>query len=433
MHQDPVVSLFQKKLKSYLLTLGLSSMIAQKISEQTFFKWNSKKELEITCKDEFYFDQIISQKIDAIKNIVESKSSHEVTEPLRSQNLNDKIRENDIDDESRHFILHSGNAGVHFIFQPPSEKKAFLLDELTFIYGNTGLGKTHALREIGRIFKKNHPQKTVLYVTSNDFVYDIVHRGIRAGKMQEIRKKYTSCDLLCFDDVQFLQKKDACQSEFFSIFSYLRERKKSIFLASSLHPKEMHNMDERLKGRFLQGTMIHLQLPSLADKQTLVEQKCENAKISINNDTVSYICSKISSNICEIDGIIREIIFHKNSKKDSDDNLLAILVLKNRYPDDVQKNTLSVESIKKAVSEFFQVKISDLGGLSRQKKIVQARHIAMYLMRDALNLSVLHIAQSFNRTNHTTVIHAVNKIKKELQTDKNTLNFILSIKSKLNL
>ncbi|MBX9702857.1 MAG: chromosomal replication initiator protein DnaA [Silvanigrellaceae bacterium] len=297
-----------------------------------------------------------------------------------------------------------------------------------FIYGATGLGKTHLLHSVGNEIFKHEKNTKILYVTSADFVNEVIH-AIRFGKMEEVRKKYYACDVLLVDDIQFLENKDACQVEFFHTFNELYQRRKQIVITSDKFPKDIPNIEERLKSRFMQGLLVDVEPPGFEDRVAIIETKSRLLGLSLNHEIIFLIATHLKTNVRVIEGVLKTLLMsqHMNGMPPSIDfinNLLKRVV-------GFQAPSLDITTIQKAVANHFHVKFSELMGQNRTKHFVTARHIAMYLARDMLCLPVIDIAKSFGKKDHTTVVHALAKIKELLEEDLEIRNEFLQIRKKI--
>lgn len=286
-----------------------------------------------------------------------------------------------------------------------------------FLYGPTGLGKTHLLHAVGNEILKTKPDFHVLYITSNDFVNDVIHRGIKAGRMEDVRRKYRSCEVLLVDDIQFLENKDACQTEFFHIFNELCQRKKQIVITSDKFPKDIPNIEERLKSRFLQGLLLDIEPPGFEDRVALIETKAKQSLLGLDQDACFLIAKYAKTNVREIEGFLNDLMLLKgvSATWQPKDHLMP--VLKKRFPSCFMGAHIDFAAIQIAVASYFQIKVADLMSPLRQKKVVLARHVAMFFSKEILNLQIVDISESFGKKDHTTALHAINKIKEMCERD----------------
>jgi chromosomal replication initiator protein len=297
-----------------------------------------------------------------------------------------------------------------------------------FIYGSTGLGKTHLLHAVGNEIQRNRPEWHVRYVTSEDFVLDFM-RAVRHNKHHEFRNKYRQVDVLLVDDIQFLERKDSTQLEFFHTFNELYQSKKQIVITSDQYPKTIPNIEERLKSRFLQGLIASIEPPTFEDRVGIIEVKASNFGLKLRRDHIEFIATHVKSNVREITGVLKTLLVNQSIKGEAP-SLEAIQQLLRK---DMRAQSSGVEllSIQKAVSAHFGIKFQDLMSSSRKENFVLPRHVAMYLARDMLPLTTTEIALAFGRKDHTTVLNAVRRISDLIEQDASTLATVKELRRKL--
>ena len=300
-----------------------------------------------------------------------------------------------------------------------------------FIYGATGLGKTHLLHSVGNEIIQKIPDAKILYITSEDFVNDVIHRGIRVGKMDEVRSKYSACDVLLVDDIQFLEKKDACQIEFFHTFNELYQKRKQIVITSDKFPKDIPNIEERLKSRFLQGLLVDIEPPGFEDRVAIIETKANLIGLKINQEISFLIATHAKTNVREIQGLLKDLLMNQHMTGRSPTIESVTTILKRRFPTGNVESTIDTAAIQKVVANHFQIKMADLMGQSRQQKFVIARHIAMFLAKELIGLQIVSIANAFGKKDHTTVLHAMSKVKELLDKDDEFRGNFIQIKRKI--
>jgi len=284
-----------------------------------------------------------------------------------------------------------------------------------FIYGGVGLGKTHLLNAIGIEILKQYPNWRVIYVTGERFTNDVIS-AIRYGKNYEFRKKYREkCDMLLIDDIQFIAGKERTMEEFFHTFNTLYEARKQIVLTSDQLPKDIPNLEERLKSRFGWGLMADIQSPDFETRMAILRKKAEEDNIILPDDVCEFISMLVTNNVRDLEGsLIRVSAFASLAKLPINLDLTKE-VLKNIFAD--IKPKLSVENIQSKVADFYNLKISDLKSKRRHKNLAVPRQIAMYLCKTHLAVSFPELGNRFGGKDHTTVMHAVSKIKKCLVND----------------
>lgn len=292
-----------------------------------------------------------------------------------------------------------------------------------FIYGGVGLGKTHLMQAIGNaILEKYKGKLKPKYVTSEKFTSDVIW-GIRNKRMEDIKKKYRDCDVLIIDDIQFIGGKKATEEEFFYTFNTLYENSKQIILSSDRPPQSIPTLEERLRSRFEGGLQTDIGLPEYEMRIAIIKSKLLENDRSLNEEVIDLIARKVKKNVREIEGVLNKILFYREAKRVDLTTKEVEDVIKKSVKDFSQR--VSEDQILKAVAEFYNVAPEELTGRVRKKEVVEPRQVAMYLIRDILEMSYPHIGEKMGR-DHTTAIHAVEKISQEI--NKNS-----SLNQKINL
>ncbi len=298
-----------------------------------------------------------------------------------------------------------------------------------FIYGATGLGKTHLLHSVGNEILRQHPNWNIKYVTSVDYMNELI-QSIRFYKQEEFRKRYNHVDVLLVDDIQFLESKDSTQLEFFHTFNDLFQKKKQIVITSDKYPKDIPNIEERLKSRFLQGLIADIEPPGFEDRVAIIETKARALSLKLTRDVILHIAAHVKSNVREIQGILNNLAMTQSmtgappSIESTNAHLRRII----RVP----TQSLDLPAIQKAVASHFGIKLSELMSQDRSQRLVIPRHIAMYLSRELLGSATTEIAEAFGKKNHTTVMHAVEKVKELMEKDASTRAIVNELKRKLD-
>jgi len=314
------------------------------------------------------------------------------------------------------FVVGNGNRFAHAAALAVAETPATAYNPL-FIYGGVGLGKTHLMQAIGYSVLKSFPRMRVLYITCEMFTNDLID-SIQTGKMQEFRNKYRTIDLLMVDDVQFLAGKERTQEEFFHTFNTLHEAGKQILVSSDRPPKEIPTLEERLLSRFEWGLTADVQPPDFETRIAILRKKADLVEVSVPDEVLHVIASKISSNIRELEGaLIRVVAFASLSAKDISVSLVE-QVLKDMINPLKGRSSISIDLIKKTVAEYYTVRIDDMSAKIRTKEIANARQVAMYLSRELTSSSLPKIGDEFGGRDHTTVMHAYAKVKDAIKDDK---------------
>ncbi len=294
-----------------------------------------------------------------------------------------------------------------------------------FMYGGVGLGKTHLMHAIAQHIKNKNKKLKIAYVTSEKFTNDLIN-SIRDKKQEEFRNKYRNMDILLIDDIQFVAGKESTQEEFFHTFNTLYEANKQIIISSDRPPKEIPTLEDRLRSRFEWGLITDIQPPDLETRIAILRKKVQLENMTISDDILYFIADRIQSNIRELEGaLIRLAAF--SSLNGCETNLtMASEVLKNLLPPK-QTKQINIQLIHQVVSEFFHVKMEDLKSKRRTRNIAFPRQIAMYLTREMTDLSLPKIGEYFGGRDHTTVIHACERVQSELQADETLQNNINKI------
>ncbi|MBP2058899.1 chromosomal replication initiator protein [Lactobacillus colini] len=298
-----------------------------------------------------------------------------------------------------------------------------------FIFGGVGLGKTHLMQAIGHKMLDENPDAKVLYIQSETFVNDFIN-SIKNKTQAAFREKYRTCDLLLVDDIQFFAKKEGIQEEFFHTFETLYNDQKQIVMTSDRLPNEIPSLSERLVSRFAWGLQVEITPPDLETRIAILRKKAESDGMNINDDTLNYIATQIETNIRELEGALVKVQAHATIEK-SDINIgLAKDALTDLKL--VQKNRgLQIPKIQEVVANYFQITTEELKGKKRVKHIVVPRQIAMYLSRELTDASLPKIGQEFGGKDHTTVMHANEKIEHAIKTDTEIKTAVYDLKSML--
>lgn len=292
-----------------------------------------------------------------------------------------------------------------------------------FIYGGVGLGKTHLVQAIGNEILAKTPKKRVVYVTSEKFTDDFINFIQKGkGKVNEFgssfKDKYRSADLLLIDDIQFLSGKEGTQEEFFHTFNTLYQNNKQIVLTSDRPPKAIAGLEDRLVSRFEGGMIADIGLPDLETRKAILEEKCKERNIELNNDILDYIASNIQHNIRELEGALSRIIAYKQLNNNDPDLTVVKKILTNIISDPKRK-AITPKQILEVVANFYDIKTELLLQKNRKKEIAWPRQIAMYLMREEAKTSYPTIGQEIGGRDHTTAMHAYEKVLQEIESDDN--------------
>lgn len=310
------------------------------------------------------------------------------------------------------FVVGNSNRFAHAASLAVAESPAKSYNPL-FIYGGVGLGKTHLLQAIGNMARRQNISSRILYISSERFMNDFI-QSIQSGKQLDFRNKYRSVDILLIDDIQFWEGKEATQEEFFHTFNVLYEAQKQIVATSDSHPKEIR-LEERLRNRFEMGLITDIQEPDLETRIAILRKKAENEKIFVPNDVIQFLAHQVKANIRELEGCMLKITaFSALTGREISVDMVQE-VLRDSLPRDERK--ISVESIQRLVAERYHCRFADMRSKKRTKQIAFPRQIAMFLARELTQHSLSEIGAFFGGKDHTTIIHACEKIEDLLSKD----------------
>ncbi|MGV3103524.1 chromosomal replication initiator protein DnaA [Rothia sp. 32237D007AR] len=306
------------------------------------------------------------------------------------------------------FVIGQSNRFAHAAAFAVSETPASAYNPL-FIYGGSGLGKTHLLHAIGHYAKSLYPGLRVRYVNSEEFTNDFIN-SIRDNNGITFKQIYRNVDMLLIDDIQFLAGKDSTQEEFFHTFNALHNHQKQVVITSDLPPKQLTGFAERMRSRFEWGLITDVQPPELETRIAILSKKAQNEGLDVPDDVMEYIASHISTNIRELEGALIRVTAFASLQGQPADMQLAEQVLKDLLLDDGAQE-ITASQVLQATAEYFDVTIEDLRSKSRSRTLVNARQIAMYLLRELTDMSLPRIGQELGDRDHTTVMYADRKIR----------------------
>jgi chromosomal replication initiator protein len=308
------------------------------------------------------------------------------------------------------FIVGSANRLAHAASLSVAERPGHAYNPL-FLYGGVGLGKTHLMHAIGNQVGAKFPRKRVVYATSEKFTNEFI-TSIQQGKIDEFRARYRRIDLLLIDDIQFIADKERTQEEFFHTFNAIHEDGKQIVLSSDRPPKAILTLEERLRSRFEWGLIADLTAPDLETRIAILRAKAEEGAVPITSDVIEFIARKVVSNIRELEGALNRIVAYASMGAMPISIELAQAVLSNVLYNP-KKRQVTPERIAKAVADYYGVQMDALRGQKRDKAIVTPRQVAMFLMREETDVSLLRIGAELGGRDHSTVLHACDKITRE--------------------
>ncbi|WP_028784481.1 chromosomal replication initiator protein DnaA [Thalassobacillus devorans] len=314
------------------------------------------------------------------------------------------------------FVIGSGNRFAHAASLAVAEAPAKAYNPL-FIYGGVGLGKTHLMHAIGHYVLDHNPSAKVVYLSSEKFTNEFIN-SIRDNKAVNFRNKYRSVDVLLIDDIQFLAGKEQTQEEFFHTFNTLHEESKQIVISSDRPPKEIPTLEDRLRSRFEWGLITDITPPDLETRIAILRKKAKAEGLDIPNEVMLYIANQIDTNIRELEGALIRVVAYSSLINRDINASLAAEALKDIIPSS-QPKVITIEAIQEMVGEKYNVRLEDFSAKKRTKQVAFPRQIAMFLSRELTDFSLPKIGEEFGGRDHTTVIHAHEKISKMLAVDQN--------------
>ena len=328
------------------------------------------------------------------------------------------------------FVIGASNRFAHAAAVAVAEAPAKAYNPL-FIYGESGLGKTHLLHAIGAYAKELYGSVRVRYVSSEEFTNDFIN-SIRDDKASVFQRRYRDLDVLLVDDIQFLENKERTQEEFFHTFNTLYNANKQIVISSDRPPKQLTTLEDRLRSRFEWGLITDIQPPELETRIAILRKKAAQDKLNAPDDVLEYIASKISSNIRELEGALIRVTAFASLNRQPVDMGLAEIVLKDLIPDQ-EGPEITSSTIMAQTASYFSLTLEDLCGTNRSRVLVNARQIAMYLCRELTDLSLPKIGQTFGGRDHTTVMHADRKIRQLMAERRSIYNQVTELTNRIKL
>ena len=326
------------------------------------------------------------------------------------------------------FIVGNSNKFAHAAAVAVAEKPGTTYNPL-FIYGNSGLGKTHLLLAIGAYISEKEPEKQIAYIKGDEFTNQLV-KSIKDGTAEEFRNKYRNVNLFLVDDIQFIAGKQQTQNEFFHTFNSIFEAGNQIVITSDRPPMEMSTLDDRLRTRFEWGLMADIQPPDLETRMAITRNKAGQLGLVLSDDAVEYIASNITSNIRQLEGVIKRLTAYKEIL----DDVIDIDSVKRAIKDVIRIGIAipTPEAIIKESARYYGLDPDDLRGQSRAKNTAMARQVSMYLMRSLTNLSLKDIGAEYEDRNHATVLSSIRKVEDLLSKDRKMAATVRDITSNIN-
>lgn len=326
------------------------------------------------------------------------------------------------------FVIGSGNRFAHAASLAVAEAPAKAYNPL-FLYGGVGLGKTHLMHAIGHFVLEHNPRAKVLYISSEKFTNEFIN-AIRDNRGESFRNKYRNIDVLLIDDIQFLAGKEGTQEEFFHTFNALHEERKQIIISSDRPPKEIPTLEERLRSRFEWGLITDIQPPDLETRVAILRKKAKADNLEVPIEAMVYIANQIDTNIRELEGALIRVVAYSSLINADITSHLAAEALKDIMPSS-RPRVITIQDIQQKVGEFYGMKMEDFKARKRTKMVAYPRQIAMYLSRELTDFSLPKIGEAFGGRDHTTVIHAHEKISVALKTDQELYKIVHSLIEKV--
>jgi len=326
------------------------------------------------------------------------------------------------------FVVGPSNKFAHAAALAVSEKPGQTYNPL-FIYGNSGLGKTHLLLAVGAVIHEKQPEAKVVYIKGDEFTNDLV-RSIQQGEMMAFRHKYREADLLLMDDIQFIAGKVQTQEEFFHTFNALYEAGKQIVVTSDRPPLEMHKLEDRIRTRLEWGLLADVQPPDLETRMAITRNKASQLGMLLSDDVVEYIAETITSNIRQLEGVVKKLTAYKELLNKE----ITVADVKRAIKDVIRVGTYvpTPDIIISETARYYGITEEAIQGQSRQKNFATARHVAIYLCRTLTNLPLMEIGQHFDGRNHSTVMASVSKVEDMLKNNADMAGIIRDITSNIN-
>mgnify|MGYP000988397988 FL=1 len=409
-------------ISSNTIKISVPNSFTQDILEKRY-KDLVVNSIEAACSKVYNVDFIVASDIQDIEEKEEKnddKSSINVNDEM-SSTLNPKYTFDS-------FVIGNSNRFAHAASLAVSEAPAKAYNPL-FIYGGVGLGKTHLMHAIGHYVLQNNANAKVVYVSSEKFTNELIN-AIRDDRNEEFRNKYRNVDILLIDDVQFIAGKERTQEEFFHTFNELHDANKQIILSSDRPPKEIPTLEDRLRSRFEWGLIADIQPPDFETRMAILKKKADVEKLNVANEVMVYIATKIKSNIRELEGALIRIVAYSSLTNRPITVELASEALKDIISNKQNKN-ITIDVIQDVVAGYFNLRIEDLKSQRRTRNVAYPRQIAMYLSRKLTDMSLPKIGEEFGGRDHTTVIHAYEKISDALNTDESLQHTVNDITKKL--
>lgn len=423
-----------EKIADRKLTLSVPNKMIREIIEQKYMDLLKNSVAHVTRQD-LAIDIIIGDLPDSELSVEEKKSKEEAR-PQKPTAANANGNGNGSDAGNLNpkytfetFVIGNSNRFAHAACLAVADSPNETYNPL-FIYGGVGLGKTHLMHAIGHRIKEKNRNARVVYVSSEKFMNEMIH-SIQNNSNEAFREKYRkNVDVILIDDIQFIAGKESTQQELFHTFNELKDSNKQIILSSDRPPNEIPTLEDRLRTRFASGLIADIEAPDFETRVAILKKKAEADKISVPDDILIYIATKIKSNIRELEGALIRVMAYARLTDEAITVDLATEALKDLVSES-RNRELSVELIQEVVANYYNLSVDDLKGQRRTRNVAMPRQIAMYLSRTLTSTSLPKIGEEFNK-DHTTVMHAYTKIHEALASDSSLKTTVDNITKKLS-
>ena len=322
------------------------------------------------------------------------------------------------------FIIGGFNDLAHAAAQAGIKKPGITYNPL-FVYGDTGLGKTHLIQAIGNYLKATSPERRVFYATSEKFAVDYIN-SLQTDKINAFKEKYRQYDVLIMDDIQFLSKKEKSQEELFHLFNTLYDNNKQIIFSSDQHPNYIPNLEERLKSRFGAGMIVDISAPDHESRMAILRAKAKMNALPLSDEVIEFIAGAVEGNIRELEGVLNTIMCHSQLRERE----VTVIDVKNLIKNAAKpKRAVSVKDVIKTIADFYDVDEASIYEKTRRKEVVKPRQLIMYILREDFGISYPTIGQKLGGRDHTTVIHSCEKVKFEIKSGSSVLQEVQQIRA----
>ncbi len=421
------------------------NIIAVEVPNSFFINWLNKNYLDLfkesiyeVCEENYDVEFIEKSEVDGYVQIINSHKEN--TDESSTQQLQIKLPNdnpplhvyNEIRLNTKYvfdtFVIGESNRFAHAASLAVAKNPAESYNPL-FIYGGSGLGKTHLMHAIGHYVKEKHKELKIIYISSEKFINEFI-LATQNNTTNQFRNKYRNADILMIDDIQFLENKERTQVEFFHTFNDLYNSKKQLIISSDRPPKELRELEDRLRSRFEWGLQTDIQKPELETRIAILQKKSELENINVSRDVTFFIAEHITSNIRELEGALTRI----NAFAEISGVPITIELAKNVLKDILPKDNfqpITIENIKDVVADYYSMTVNTLISNKRSKNIVLPRQIAIYLAREMTDSSLPKIGEEFGGRDHSTVLHSCDKISNLLEEDSNIAGIVAALKKKI--